>query len=156
MSQTIAHELTDRLRQHRGHGAGTIEAGDERAHVAIDVEESERYAVGVRGVSVRPHQPIGDVREAADRLVERVQSLDDPLRVVECDTGQGRAIVRSAEPHSDEQGVTYWEADVHGDGVSLNRYRKDHSAPDREIVAEPLPHGVVGQVAEQIIDATGA
>jgi hypothetical protein len=152
-TNTIAKQVADRLRQHidRGEGVVSVDAGD--VTVSVDVEQSERYAVGVRGIHVKPLQPGGNIRDTADRIVEQVQSLDEPLTVIECDSAAGRAIVRSAEPEADERGVTYWEADVQADGTSLHRYHKDHTATDREVVTEPMKHGTAGRVAEQLADA---
>lgn len=153
MSDTIAKNLADRLRQHTGQGAGTVSAEGDGVTVSVDVEQSERYAVGVRGIAVTPGQPARDVRDTAEQIVERVTAIGDPLQVVECDAAGGQAIVRSAEPETDADGVIYWEADVRQDGTALHRYRKDHSQPDREVVTEPLPHGTVGKIAEQLADA---
>lgn len=153
MSQTIANELTDGLRQHAGQGAGTITANRDGVSVSVDVEQSERYAVGVRGITVKPTQTVSDVRGVADRIVENVQELDGPLAVIEADAKSGQAIVRSAEPETDDTGVTYWEADVRADETSLQRYRKDHAAPERQVVTEPMPHKIAGRVAEQLADA---
>lgn len=151
MSSSIAKNITDGLQRHIHQGAGTIEAAGDGASVSVDVEQSERYAVGVRGISVRPQQPIDDVRGAADRIVNGVSDLGEPLAVVEAD--DDRSIVRSAEPDQDEGGVTYWEADVRSDETSLHRYRKQHDAIEREIVTEPLPHRAVGRIAEQLADS---
>lgn len=155
-SNTIAKDVADRLRQHTGRGEGTVTVDSGDVAVSVDVEQSERYAVGVRGICVKPQQPSGDVRDTAERIVERVQSLDEPLTVVECDTANGRAIVRSAEPEADEAGVTYWEADVQRDETSLRRYHKQHGTPEREVVTEPLKHATAGRVAEQLADAVRA
>lgn len=153
MSDTISKDLTDKLRQHIGKGAGVINASGDHGAVSVDVEQSERYAVGIRGISVQPNQPVGDVRKAAERIVSDVDALGEPMQVVELDAGAGQAIIRSAKPDADEAGVTYWEADVQRDQTSLHRYRKEHAAPDREIVTEPVPHAVAGKIAEQIADA---
>lgn len=149
----IAKKLADGLRQHIGQGPGTISVEGDGVSVSVDVEQSERYAVGVRGITVRPHQPCGDVHEAAERIARDVEAIGEPLAVVESDRASGQAIVRSAQPEADEQGVTYWEGDVRTDGTSLHRYRKDHAAPDREAITEPLPHNAAGRVAEQLADA---
>lgn len=153
MSDTIAKNLADGLRQHTGQGAGTVSADGDGVTVSVDVEQSERYAVGVRGIAVRPAKPSADVRGTAEQIVERVTAISDPLQIVECDAAGRQAIVRSAEPETDAEGVIYWEADVRHDGTSLHRYRKDHSQPDRELMTEPLPHGTVGKIAEQLADA---
>lgn len=153
MSDTIAKNVTERLRQHIARGAGTISADGDGVTVNVDVEQSERYAAGVRGIQVTPSQPNSDVHGTAERIVAGVGALGDPLTIVEYDTRGGQAIVRSAEPEADEEGVTYWEADVRSDGTALHRYRKEHSQPDRELVTEPLPHNTVGKIAEQLADA---
>jgi hypothetical protein len=154
MSNTLAKDLADRLRQQTGKDGGPVTIVGDSANVTVDVEHSERYAVGVRGVQVRPHQPVADVRDAAERITQNVTELDGPLSVVEFDARQDQAIVRSAQPETDEAGVTYWEADVRADETTLRRYRKNHDAPDREAVTEPLMHNTVGRVVEQIVDAT--
>jgi hypothetical protein len=104
-------------------------------------------------LEVAPAAPVADVREAAERIVGGVTAIDDPLQVVELESREGRAIVRSTAPDRDESGVSYWEADVRAGGTSLRRYRKDHAAPDREIATEPLPHAVAGKIAEQLAEA---
>lgn len=153
MSNSIAQRLTDALRQRVGQGSDRVRVDGDDVVVHVDVEASERYAVGIRGVEVSPTQPVPDVRDAAERIVHGVTALNDPFQIVEVESREGRAVVRSAEPESDESGVSYWEADVRADGASLRRYRKDHAAPDREVVAEPLPHAVAGKVTEQIVEA---
>lgn len=149
---TIAKDLTDKLRQQQNQGAGVIEAGTDNGVIRVDVEHSERYAVGIRGISVQPATPV-NVNDAAERIAGNVDALGEPLQIVEVDRGAKRAVVRSAQPDADEAGVTYWEADVQPDQTTLHRFRKDHSAPDRAVIAEPLPHAVAGKVAEQLSDA---
>jgi hypothetical protein len=73
--------------------------------------------------------------------------------VVEVDTHDQQAIVRSAEPEQDEAGVTYWEAVVRPDETRLNRYHKAHVEPDREAVVEPMTHKEIGRLAGQLADA---
>jgi len=153
MSSTIAKKVTEQLKQHVGKGEDVVTVDSGGVSVSVDVEQSERYAVGIRGVTVKPQQPVQDVGQAAERIVAGVRDLDGPLTVVEYDRGAGQAIVRSAEPETDAEGVTYWEADVRSNETSLQRYRKDHTATDRHSITEPLPHNVAGRIAEQLADA---
>ena len=148
----IAQYIGDILRRQAGHDPGAIHTERDGVSIEVDVEAAERYASGVRGVTVRPAQPAPSVRDVAERIVERVDALE-PLALVECDTAGGRAIIRSAEPEQSTDGVRYWEADVQPDGTSLHRYHKQHDAPDREQIAEPLLHPTIGRVAEQLADA---
>ncbi len=151
--KSIAQKITDALHDQIGRGEGVIAVDSDSVSITVDIESSERYASGVHGISVSPQHAVTDVRDAADRIVEYVQDLGEPLSVVECDEGEGRAIVRSRTPEQDEVSITYWEADVQPKQTSLHRYRKEHDAPERSIVAEPLLHSTVGRVAEQLADA---
>jgi hypothetical protein len=151
MGDTVQY-ISDTLRRQAGRDPGVISTERDGVSIAIDVEAADRYASGVRGVTVRPSSPAPSVRDVAERIVERVDALE-PLAIVECDNAQGRAIVRSAEPEQSADGVRYWEVDVQPDGTSLHRYHKQHDAPDREQIAEPLLHPVVGRVVEQLADA---
>lgn len=148
----IKQYISDTLRRQAGQDPGTISTQHNGVNIDVDVESTERYATGVRGVTVRPERSAHSVRDVAERIVDRVDAVD-PLAIVECDDAQGRAIVRSAEPEQSPEGVTYWEADVQPDATSLHRYHKSHAAPEREQVAEPLLHPTVGRIAEQLADA---
>ncbi|MDQ5851312.1 MAG: hypothetical protein M3380_04430 [Chloroflexota bacterium] len=152
MSTSIGKELRTKLRDAVGREHTTVDASGDEAHVAVDVEHCERYAVGVRGLQVTPTEPVADVQGAAERIVEHVDTIER-LRVVEFDAPEGQAILRSAEPESDEAGVTYWEATVKPDETTLHRFHKSHLEPDREVVVEPITHQQVGELADQLVDA---
>ncbi len=147
-----ARYISDTLRRQAGQDPGVIRTERDGVSIEVDIEAAERYASGVRGVTVRPARPAPSVRDVAERIVEQVDALE-PLAIVECDDAQGRAIMRSAEPEHSADGVRYWEADVQPDGTSLHRYHKQHTAPDREQITEPLLHPTVGRVVEQLADA---
>jgi len=153
MANSIAGDIAKQLRRRAGQGPGTVDAAAGGVSVSVDVEDSERYAAGVRGISARPDRPVEDVRRAAEDVAAGVPSLGEPLTVVEVDEGSGRAVVRSASPDADEGGVTYWEADVRADETTLRRYRKEHGEPERESITEPLPHTTASKVAGELADA---
>lgn len=155
MANSIAGDVAEQLRGRAGQGPGTVDASAGGVSVSVDVEDSERYAAGVRGVSARPGQPVGDIRRAAEDVAAGVPSLGEPLSVVEVDPAVGRAVVRSSSPDADDAGVTYWEADVRADETTLRRYRKDHGEAEREALTEPMPHATVGKVAGELAEAVG-
>jgi hypothetical protein len=152
MSTTIGEQLRTRLRDAIGQDHTTIGADVDGTRIAVDAEHCERYATGVRGVSVRPAAPLVDVGGAAERIAHDVDAVDQ-LAVVEYDANEQQAILRSAEPQADEEGVTYWEASVKPDEATFHRYHKAHAVPDREQVAEPITHRDLGKLADQIVDA---
>jgi hypothetical protein len=149
----LAQEITKRLRDGQSRGEQVVSADAPGVSVSVDIENSERYASGVRGIVVRPQQPVDSIPEVAERIIERVQELEEPLTIVEYEQGEQRAVVRSSDPEQDGSGVTYWEADVQPDRTTLHRYRKDHADPDRHVTTEPLLHRAVGRIAEQLVDA---
>jgi hypothetical protein len=108
--------------------------------------------VGVRGIKVTPATPGDDIRKTAERVAHGVDVIE-PLHVVEVDPHEGQAILRSAEPEADTEGVTYWEASVKPRGTTLNRYHKAHGEPDRQVVVEPLSHREIGKLVDQVADA---
>jgi len=152
MTTSIGDELRARLRDAVGSDNTTVGVDGEGVSVAVDVEHCERYAVGIRGIQVTPAEPSNDIRETAEGIARKVDVID-PLRVVEVDTQEGQAILRSAEPEADEEGVTYWEATVKPRGTALNRYHKSHGEPDRQVVVEPLSHREAGKLVDQVVDA---
>lgn len=154
MSATPGQELQDALRRAVGQQDTTIAVDTGAAGVSVDVESVDRYAVGVRGLRVRPAEPVADVGGAAERIAERVDVID-PLRVIEYDAPAQEAILRSAEPAADQDGVTYWEATVRPGDTSVQRYHKAHGEPDRQPLVEPVMHRALGRLADQIVDALG-
>ncbi len=150
---SITQHVIDALHDQAGRGEGVVSVEVDGASVSVDVENSERYAVGVRGITVKPQRAVTDIRETAERVTSDVRDLGEPLAVVECEVDEGRAVVRSSEPEQDAAGVTYWEADIQRDQTTLYRYRKEHAADDRRVVTEPLLHSTVGRAVEQLVDA---
>ncbi len=152
MTTTPGKDLQEALKRGIGQEHVTIDAGGDGASIAVDAESVDRYAVGIRGLHVRPTEPVNDVGEAAERIARGVDVID-PLRVIEYDVPQQEAILRSAQPEADEGGVTYWEATVKPGETSVQRYHKSHSEPERQTVVEPVMHRDAGKLADQIVDA---
>ena len=149
---SVTQHVIDALHDRIGRGEGVVSVEVDGASVSVDLENCERYAVGVRGLRVRPTDPLADVGDAAERIVQNVDAIE-PLKVVEFDAPEQQAILRSAEPESDEGGVTYWEAAVKPDETTLHHFHKSHAEPDRAVVVEPITHGEVGRLADQLVDA---
>lgn len=152
MSSNIGKALRDTLKKSAGGDQMTVGVSGDEASVSVDVEGCDRYAAGVRGLRVRPAQPLSDVGEAAERIARQVDAIDR-LKVVEYEAPQQEAILRSAEPEADEEGVTYWEATVKPDETAVQRYHKSHDEPDRQPIVEPATHREVGDLAHQLVDA---
>jgi hypothetical protein len=147
---TAGKQIRDAVRG-AADGTSASVTGDD-ATVTVDVEHAERYAVGVRGLRVEPRQPLANVGDAADRIARDVDAVDE-MRVVEYDIAEQQAILRSAQPQSDDESVAYWEATVKPTETTLHRYHKSHDEPERALVVEPLSYGELGQLTDQLVDA---
>lgn len=152
MSGTIGTDLQEKLGGAAGSDATAIGVERGGVGVAVDLHGCDRYAAGVRGLSVKPGAAVPDVGEAAERIAQTVDVIDR-LKVVEYDAPQQEAILRSAEPVADEGGVTYWEAAVTPGNTSVQRYHKAHAEPDRQVVVEPIMHRDLGKLADQLVEA---
>jgi hypothetical protein len=152
MSATIGKELQEKLRDAAGRDSTTVAVPGEGVVVSVDVDGCDRYGAGFRGLRVSPAEPLADVGEVAQRIAGQVDAIDR-LKVIEYEAPLGEAILRSAEPETDEAGVTYWEATVKPDETAVHRYHKAHAEPDRQVVVEPVTHREVGELANQIVDA---
>ena len=152
MSGQIGKQVKHKLAGATGQEHTSVDVAADGVGVAVDIERCERYAVGVEGVRIRPDDSVRDVGGAAERIAQGVDVIDR-LRVVEYESAAEEAILRSAEPAADEGGVTYWEATVKPDETTLHRFHKSHDEPDRHVVVEPMTHGEVGAVVDQIADA---
>lgn len=150
--EQIQQRLVDRLRARQGQGAGSVEVVGDSVTVVVEAEQTDRYAVGVQRVVVRPAAGQPAVDTVARNIAEQVTALDQ-LQVIEVDGGEQRAILRSAQPDTDEAGVTYWEANVSPSETTLQRFRKDHQTADRQPQVEPIWYRDLGKVADQLANA---
>ncbi|MBA3944347.1 MAG: hypothetical protein H0X37_07260 [Herpetosiphonaceae bacterium] len=155
MTTPLHKELTEQLRKAQGQGEVTVEAQAEDVTVVVDMEHCDRYAGGIRQITVRPDAPLPDVGTTAGKIAEHINVID-PLQVVEVEGGEGRAILRTTDPETDQEGVTYWEATVTPDATTLQRFHKEHSEPDRAVVDEPLLHRELGSLVDQVAEALEA
>ncbi len=155
MATTLHKKLAEQLRKAQGQGEVSVEAQGDGVTVVVDMDHCDRSSGGIRQITVKPDVPLPNVGRTAEQIADHIGVID-PLRVVEVEGGEGRAILRTAEPESDEGGVTYWEATVTPDATTLQRFHKEHSEPDRTVVDEPLLHRELGSLVDELAEALEA
>jgi len=85
----------------------------------------EKVGVSTRQIDYRfneakSHEAASDV---AENLVRRVDYLLEPLAIIEQDPSESQIQIRSEKPSTDGQTRRYYEVNVDGSGVSIERYQ---------------------------------
>lgn len=93
------------------------------------------------------HRDIARIRQVSEQLASQIRYLLEPLALIEIDTEQLEAQVRSAKPHRDRQGSSYYELLVSPRGLRLQRY----SAP-RGSARQPIPMQLTHEVLRRLIE----
>ncbi|MBA2113947.1 hypothetical protein [Bremerella alba] len=85
----------------------------------------EKVGVSTRQIAYRfneakSHEAASDV---AEDLVRRVDYLLEPLAIIERDPTESKIQIRSQKPSTDGPARRYYEVNVDGQGVSIERYQ---------------------------------
>ena len=88
----------------------------------------------------------------AEGVAKRVQSLAEPLKVIEVDTVRNEALLRSQEPSPRGEQVFYYEVLLRGtQSATLRRYQAQHTAGShRQQVGFVLTHEALAKLAEDV------
>ncbi|MCZ2344174.1 MAG: hypothetical protein LC104_20620 [Bacteroidales bacterium] len=94
--------------------------------------------------------PGQNVRSWAERMAAQVSGLMEPLTLIEADTTQDRAILRSVTPAHKGDHLFYYEVSLTGTTqATLRRYRIHTDGNSRrEPIAFALTHEALAQVAD--------
>jgi hypothetical protein len=129
--------------------------------VALSLHDYDRYSVALRNLEVCYDHRQADrgpedetyLRLCADRLVQRLNYLEEPLELIELDVDEGVAQLRSTVPPQNGDEVTYWEAIVRvekSSKVSLTRYHWQPNYRDRQVVVYPTAFALVGRIVSDL------
>jgi hypothetical protein len=127
-------------------------AGGWRATVRADTVET--VGARLREVSVARLAPLDNPAPLADRaraVASRVTGLLEPLRLVEVDSPQDVAQLRSDSPAVKGEGVAYYEVTLHGHGAAqVSRYEAGHNGGKRRQVPFTLTHEALGKLVRDL------
>ncbi|GAA4437782.1 hypothetical protein [Bremerella cremea] len=94
----------------------------------------ERVGVSTRQIDYRfneakSHEGASDV---AENLVRRVDYLLEPLAIIERDPAESQIQIRSQKPTQDGDSRRYYEMNVDGQGISIQRYKTTGTGRESE------------------------
>jgi hypothetical protein len=93
-----------------------------------------------------------ELTERAAGLAQRITGLAEPLKVYEVDSGQRKALLRSATPTERGGRLSYFELVLSGrHGAHLHRYQVTKSGSPRVAASFPLTHDTIAKVIGEII-----
>lgn len=126
---------------------------------AITIDAYDRFSVALRHMEVSydylPGQT-GDeayLRHCVEQVIRRLTYLEEPLDLLEFDTTNKLAQVRSASPYRDGQSLTYWEALIWASPhprARLARYSWQPDSRDRRQIVYPATFAALGRIAQDL------
>jgi len=150
---TLNETLLQKLASWRPSGACQTLAVDDpasgwRAEVSADCVDTlacRLWEVTLRRTVSPPSLP--PLREQGEAIANRATGLLEPLRLIEVDTEQGTALLRSESPAQREQAVAYYEVLRQTDGTTrFSRYQASQAGGKREQVAFALTHEALAKL----------
>lgn len=90
-------------------------------------------------------------RQWADRIAARATGLLEPLKVLEVDTTQDEAVLRSNSPSVAGDAVKYYEVRLHGtDRATVRRYEASKTQSGRTQTPYAVTHEALAKLAGDI------
>lgn len=133
--------------------------GPPQAHISLTLHDYDRFSAALRrlAVSFGPDEaqipPTTGLSRWAEKVVQQLSYLEEPLTVLELTPADGVAQLRSAGPTIDDQTRLYWEVVLSLEpqpAATLTRYRWSPELDDREVVVYPVAFATVGRLAQDL------
>ncbi len=145
--------------QQQGYIVGVPTEGNEPS-AAITLETFDRYSITLRQLEVNyEHLPpnVGKddayLRRCAEQAARRLTYLEEPLVLLEFDTADKLAQLRSDPPRQEGESLTYWELFIRAEPypqAKVARYRWQPNGQGREQVAYPATFATLGRIAQDL------
>lgn len=138
----------------------SVPAQGQEPGAVITAAAYDRYSVALRHLEVfydssapEADQQADYLRRCAERVTGRLTYLEEPLILLELDSEDKLAQLRSQSPQQEEETLTYWEAYIRAEPrpqVKLARYRWTPGKSERELVVYPATFATIGRIAEDL------
>ncbi|MEX1042822.1 MAG: hypothetical protein WDZ51_19470 [Pirellulaceae bacterium] len=130
----MAHEIEKQLDDHLAPNKRFDMALDHGSVTATDVE-AESIGVSAEAIDYRCHPNAAGPppRQIAERLVEQVNYMQEPLAIIEDDLEGSATQVRSARPQAHPDGARYYELVAEPGHISVRRYQRQTDGERKSI-----------------------
>jgi len=153
---TLENTLQKRLAEWKPPGGRhDLVATDEKSGWSVTLTADKNDVLGclVWEMAVRRQGPAaeGGLRGWADRIVDRVTGLLEPLRVVEVDSERNEALLRSDNPVQKSDKLFYYEVLLKSTTqATIRRFQANHDGSKRTQVAFALTHEALAKFAADL------
>ncbi len=137
-----------------------IPSQGQEAEASLSLADFDRYSVTMRHLEVCVNQLVisqDDIEtylhQCAAEITQRLIYLDEPLALLELNTIDGIAQLRSSPPHHNAQESTYWEVSVGAvphPHVKLARYQWANGTHQRVPLTYPATFATLGRLSEDL------
>ncbi len=136
-----------------------VSAEGKGTEASLSLVDYDRYSVILRHLEVTDSSLVinGNVEnylhQCAAEISRRLAYLEEPLVLLELDTIEGIAQLRSSPPEQSSDGSTYWEMKLWVDPqprARLTRYRWRADSYERSPLAHPITFATLARIAEDL------
>lgn len=129
MTQDIRQQLDDHPAPNR-----KFETALNQGKVTASDLTVERVGVSTRQIDYRfgEGKNYAGARDVADDLVRRVDYLLEPLAIIESEPGDNQVQIRSEKPSRSGDDRRYYEMNVDGGGISIQRFKATGNSRENE------------------------
>lgn len=130
------------------------------AGVSLSLADYDRYSATLRHLSVFDNHPVGDdsdtesyLSSVAAEIIKRLSYLEEPLALLELNTVDHVAQLRSQLPENGSNDSTYWEVCVSVSPhpqAKLARYHWIAGNRERTVVTYPATFATLGRIARDL------
>jgi hypothetical protein len=147
---TLASTVREKLSEWRpAAGRQELLVATEEGSLILNADRREELGCLVWELTARPADRAARTLSAwAERIVDRVTGLLEPLKVVEIDVERNEAILRSEKPSSRKDQLFYYEVMLHGTTqATLRRYQAPVTNGRRDQITFALTHEAIAKLA---------
>ncbi len=149
---TLAQNLLSNLGKLPAAAPGVAQASHEGWTATVDAVSPDAHSVLSREIRLERATPgAGSVGAWAERVAERTAKLGDPLKVIEVDAGDERALLRSKAPRQREGKIVYQELLLTGTSqASLTRQQASNEPGEKR---QQVPFAMTHEALEDFVGA---
>jgi hypothetical protein len=143
-------DIDDNLPQGPCGGRSVLEWTVNETRIRLSLADLDRLGCLLEKAELKPAPGVHLHIDAAD-LGQRLSYLGEILAIIEHDKKEGRAVLRSSPPSTDDTHTYFFELVVdRNEGLSLARHAYDRVRQERKMVAAPLTTYALGRLIHDL------
>ncbi len=147
-----AENIMDQIRKSASEPNREIVASDGRLQVRVQLADWDRLGCLLEKLEIQPTQCCS-LKIDPLWIEQEIRYLGEPLKIIELEKYQGRALLRSFPPRRENGTVHFFELIIDPrEGLSLNRLSYDRSLGSRTQTPIPLTRETLERLLEDLVN----